>query len=131
MHIPHPVPRQPNMMRTATPDSHDEETFFQMIKLLLHLRNSRCVDRAEPTITAVSLVMRVAQLPRKRAHGLLCNLRRGRHAVLARRILAYKSPTQQTYVLTRASCLELLELLPQRTGAATDRILDELFVESQ
>jgi hypothetical protein len=106
-----------------------DKTLFHAIELLLHLRRS---GHTEPTITAVDLVMQVTQLPRKSAHGLLCNLRSGCHAARARRILRDKSPIWKTYVLTRAACLELLELLPHATTTqATGSLLDKLFVEAR
>ncbi len=45
-----------------------DEIFWQMVELLIYLRNSKRVDSVdEPTIKAVSLVMRVTQRPRKQA----------------------------------------------------------------
>jgi hypothetical protein len=123
-----------NMVKTAISEA--EQTFCQMVELLIYLRNSKRVDSvAELTIKAVTLVMRVTQRSRKQAHGLLCNLRRGRHAGLAKRILAAKPPTKQTYMLTRTSCIELLKLLPNWQAATgtmddIDRMLDELFAAS-
>jgi hypothetical protein len=126
------------MVKTDISEPASDEIFWQMVELLIYLRNSKSVDSVdEPTIKAVSLVMRVTQRPRKQAHGLLCNLRSGCHAVLAKRILAAKAPTKQTYMLTRAGCLELLKLLPHwqaatqpGTAEATDRMLDELFAKA-
>jgi hypothetical protein len=113
-------------MSTAAPEY--DETLLHVTELLLHLHRS---GRTEPTITAVELVMQVTQLPRKSAHGLLCNLRRGRHAERACRILGDKSPIWKTYVLTRAACLELLELLQHTTTTqATGSLLDKLFEEA-
>jgi hypothetical protein len=100
-----------------------DETLSRGTALLL------AVGRPPSTVPAVDLVMRWRQLPRKLAHGRLCNLRRGRHAALACRILGGKSSAWKTYALTREGCRQLLELLPPAPGTDSVRLLDELFEE--